>query len=172
MSALFKKKVKKPPALKLNHHFVFIEASINAVGPEAMSWGEASWWPQDSRLQFRRLGEGTLEIGTQFEMKVKGFMGPTFVAEVTQLIPNRLLELTYRKGFIIGQESIRIEERANGTRIDYELKYRITGLLNVVLWNLFFQKAHDRNLRQILDALKEYIMSLKAMHQERQMGDG
>jgi hypothetical protein len=171
VSAIFKKRPKKAPTPKLNHHFVFIEASINAVGPEAMNWGESAWWPKGASLQFQRVGDGPLMIGSKFEMKVQALFGPRFVVEVTQLIPNRLLEFTYRRGFIIGKESIKIEERANGTRIDYEMHYQIKGLFPKILWPLLFEKQHNASLRRILDALKEYILDLKDMHRERQLGD-
>ena len=143
---------------KANHHFVFIEAPLEAVFPEIVLWGEALWWPKRVTMKFTRKTPGKVSVGTKYEQRVTFFGGPHWDAEVTKLIPKKEIERTFLNGILVGKESVTLEFRVNGTRVDYLMQYKIRGLLNFVVWVLFFRRLHDRNITMILEALREYIL--------------
>ena len=77
---------------------------------------------------------------------------------MTQLLPNRLIERTFTKGLFKGFERIMLEERANGTRIDYELHFKIRGLLNIFLWP-FVRRQYIQTINKVLTSLKNYLVA-------------
>jgi hypothetical protein len=150
---------------EVNHHFIFIEAPIEIVGPEIVFWGEALWWPQNCPVRFIREGEGPVREGTRYQHKVLRPFPLSGLVEVTRLVPNRLIERTFRGGVFKGVETVMIEERANGTRVDYDLSMRFRDPVNMFLWPLLYRRFHDDNIRLILEALKDYAVK---KHQEMQ----
>ncbi len=151
---------KKSPAKKLNlsRSFVFIEAPIELVGPEAIPWGESSWWPKDSVMQFRKTSAGELAVGATYDMRLLKPFPQVWKVEVTKFVPGLMVERTFKKGFFTGFEVVRAEERSNGTRVEYELHYTIPGPLNQILWNLMCSKLHDASITKILEALKQHCL--------------
>ena len=143
--------------LKINRHFVFIEAPLSLVWPEVLAWGEASWWPKGCRMRFIRQTEGEVAVGTRFEQRVLLPLGPRWHAQVTRCVHFSTIERTFVDGLFRGLERVTVEERANGTRVDYTMEYRIRGAVNALLWDLVFERLHDQNLEMILAALKRYM---------------
>ena len=111
----------------LNHHFIFIEADANIVGPQAILWGEASWWPKKSSMKFVRTTSGEIKVGTQYKQKVKLLFGPSWDVEVTRLILTREIERTFLNGMFQGKEWVTSEGRFNGTRVDYTMQCEVKG---------------------------------------------
>ncbi len=142
----------------VNHHFVFIEAPQELVGPEIILWGEASWWPKECTMKFIRETPGELKVGTRFKQKVLMPGAPSWDVEVTKLIPNQEIERTFLNGIFMGKETVALEGRQNGTRVDYTMCYKIRGRLNGMLWPLVFEKMHDKNVGLILSALKDFVI--------------
>lgn len=142
----------------VNHHFVFIEAPQELVGLEIILWGEASWWPAKCTMKFTRKTSGELQVGTRFEQKVLMPGAPSWEVEVTKLIPNQEIERTFLNGIFIGKETVALEPRLNGMRVDYTMRYKIRGRLNGILWPLVFEKMHDQNVELILSALKDFVL--------------
>lgn len=153
-----KKKIVEKP--RLNHHFIFIEAPIDIVGPEAMLWGDAQWWPTKCSMRFTKKTEGDVRVGTEYEQKVLMPFGPKWIVKVTKIIPNRMVRRDFKTGILEGYEVVRVGERSNGTRIDYELYYKIRGLVNKILWLFIYRKKHDENMVLILNALKDHVMRI------------
>ena len=143
---------------KLNHHFILIEDASGAlVAPEIISWGEAVWWPKKSFMMFTRLTPGEIQPGTKYRQKVTLPLGPAWDVEITRLIPGKEIERTFLNGIFKGKETVSLEERYNGTKVDYLMRYEVVGIFNKILWQLIFQKMHDRNIERILKALEEYV---------------
>jgi hypothetical protein len=140
-------------------HFIFIEAPIEIVGPEAMAWGVASWWPAESLLRFTKMSAGDLAVGTVYKQEIKmKRLSTSWQVEITKFEPNILVERTFKGGLIKGCEIVRIGERSNGTRVDYERDYEIVGPLNKILWPVFYQKQYDANIELALRKLKDYAV--------------
>jgi len=151
----------KKSTVEVSRHFVFIEAPILSVGPEAMLWGEASWWPKSCVLRFTRLTPGDIAVGTVYQQQiVKKFFALKWQVAVTRFEPNRLIERTFQSGMLKGFEVVMVGERSNGTRVDYELHYEIRGLVNKILWPLFYKKKYGANIELVLSALKAYALQL------------
>ena len=147
----------KKKKFQLNYHFVFIEVPFEFVAPEVMLWGEAQWWPKDFPVQYVRETQGEIQVGTCYKQKILKPVGLSWTVEVTKFVPNRLIERTFQKGILEGYEIVKVEERSNGARIDYELHYSLKGLINKILWPLVFEKHHDKNIEHLLLSLKNYM---------------
>lgn len=166
MSMLFQKWLKKTQHApeKTNRHFLFLEAPVSIVGPLALHWNEGAWWPQTCDVEISKEGQDAMQVGTRYRQVLRGHKGKGWLVEVTQLVPGKLLERTFREGLFTGVEKIMLDERSNGTRVDYVLTYRVSGMLNQWLWNLFLEKKHDANIEMILKALKDYLLKHDLMN--------
>ena len=145
---------------EVNHHFIFIEAPSKLVAPEIILWGEASWWPKKSSMRFVKKTEGDVRVGSRFEQQVRLPRGPKWDVEVTKLVPGEeaQIERTFLNGIFIGKESVALESRFNGTRVDYHMRCKIRGFINSLVWKFFFKGLHDKNIDMILTALKDYVL--------------
>ncbi|MCB9757765.1 MAG: hypothetical protein H6753_04985 [Candidatus Omnitrophica bacterium] len=149
------------------HKFMFLEAPIEAVSAELITWGESSWWPQDCLWKYIRQTDGEIRVGTQYLIKINKPSAADWTAQVTQLLPKCLVERTFEKGLFNGFERITMEERANGTRIDYELHFKIRGLLNILMWPFLFRAQYVKTINKVMDALKDYVLEqVKAKYKE------
>lgn len=148
---------------KFNHHFIFIEAQTDLIAPEVILWGEASWWPKNSLMRFIRLTPDEIRLGTRYRQKILLPLAPVWEVEVTRLIPGKEIERTFLNGMFKGKEIVTIEERYNGTKVEYVMRYEVLGTWNQILWQLFFQKLHDQNIEMILKALQNYVADKQKM---------
>ncbi len=148
------------------HQFLFLEAPIQAVSAELITWGEAVWWPKDCLWKYVRQTDGEIRVGTEYVIKINKPSAADWSVEVTQLLPNRLIERTFTKGLFKGFERIMLEERANGTRIDYELHFKIRGLLNIFLWPFVLRAQYLKTIQKILSALQDYLRNIQKNHYE------
>ena len=153
---------KKNDADQFNHHFILIEAAKELVAPQVILWGEAVWWPKNSSMKFTRLTPGDIRVGTRYRQKVLLPFAPSWEVEVTGLIADHEIERTFLNGIFKGKETVSVQERSNGTKVDYRLQYQLRGLVNTILWPGIFSKMHDQNIEMILNALREYSMNKKA----------
>lgn len=141
------------------HQFLFIEAPVQVVSAEVVSWGEASWWPKDCLWKYIRQTDGEIAIGTKYVIKINKPSAPDWAAEVSQLLPSRLIERMFTKGMFRGFERIILEEKSNGTRIDYELHFQVRGLLNFILWPLVLRAQYVKTIKSIMDGLKTHLLA-------------
>jgi len=146
---------------KTLHQLVFLEVPAKVVGAELIYWGQASWWPPKVSFKLRRKTIGDLKVGTQYELKYQFPFSFSSELEVTRYVPDRVIEHTFIKGALRGQETILVEERYNGTKISYTLKYRIKGLGRKILWSLLLGRLHSANIKMILMSLKEHILKMQ-----------
>ena len=144
---------------RLNHHFILVEAPADLIAPEAVLWGEALWWPKNSSMKFTRLTPGEIQVGTKYRQEVLLPLAPKWEVEVTRLVPGKAIERTFLNGMFKGKEAVTLEERYNSTKVEYAMHYEVSGILNQILWQLLFQKMHDRNIKMILKALQDYVIN-------------
>ncbi len=148
------------------HQFLFFEAPIGLVSDELIRWGEAQWWPKDCLWKYIRQTDGEIRVGTQYLIKINKPSAADWTAEVSQLLPNRLVERTFKKGLFNGFERIMLEERANGTRIDYELHFKIRGFLNIFLWPFVLRGQYLKTIKTILAALQSHLAKIQETQYE------
>ncbi len=154
-------------SLKRNHHFVFIEAPVKIVGPEVVAWGEAVWWPKKCSMRFVKKTPGEIKVGTRYEQKVLLPFAPRWDVEVTKLAFGQTIERTFLNGIFQGAEQVTIEERLNGTRVDYEMQYTLRTVIDKILWRLLFERMHDKNIQMILTALNNFCVEKHAKENQQ-----
>ena len=142
---------------RLNRHFILIEAPADLIGPEAILWGEALWWPKNSSMKFTRLTHGEIQVGTKYRQEVLLPFAPKWEVEVTRLVLGKEIERTFLNGMFKGKEAVTLEERYNGTKVEYTMHYEVLGILNQILWQFLFQKMHNQNIERILKSLQNYV---------------
>ncbi len=157
---------------QINRHFVFIEAPKACVVHAALLWGEGEWWPKDSVAQFQRQTNGGLQVGAQYLLMITKPLNIKFLLEVTKYDPQKFVERTFKSGMIVGCEWTKVEERSNGTRVDYELQYKIKGLFSKVLWNLFLKKMHENSIKTILACLKNHCLQTYQAQEQKKFNQG
>src|SRR5262249_41993003 len=158
----------KKPADKVEVHFVFVEASVEKVAAEIMKWEESSWWPKDSGITVVRSPAGPVQMGTIFQYRLAKSFLKGWTAEVTSLSPNRFLASTFKSGLLQGAEAINIEERANGTKVEYEIHYQVKGtIVNQLLWTLLGERPHREAIKKILAAFRNYMIEKSKTDQDK-----
>jgi len=158
MASIFGRKSKQRSKDATIHQFVFIEVPIEAVASEVILWGESAWWPNNVLWKYQRTTDSEIRVGTQYTIKINKASAQNWTAEITKLIPNRLIERTFHKSMFKGYEVVTMEERANGTRIDYELHFKIQGPLNLILWPFVLRKQYVKTITLIMNSMKEYLV--------------
>ena len=145
--------------------FVFVEVPIEYVGPQVASVGEAAWWPKNCLWNISRRPKAKSRSDALHQDSKPS--AADWVAEVTQFVPNRLIEYTFKAGMFRGYQVIKLEERANGTRVDFELHFRVSGLLNAFLWPFVYQKQYEETIMQVLNALKDNLPQQYQQEQDK-----
>ncbi len=153
----------------IDRHFVFLEVPVGIVGPQAMLWGEAEWWPRDCPMRFVKETQGETGVGTRFRMELKGSKEPPWTVEVAQWDPNKFVQRIFVSGMLKGFEVIKIGERSNGTRVDYEMYYSVREPLKKILWPFLYKKRHEDAIEKILNALKEYCVAVYREQKEKEL---
>ena len=163
---MIKAKKPKKPADKIQVHFVFIEEPFDKVAPELMKWEESSWWPKNAGIAVVRSPSGPIQVGTIFQYKL-GARGWT--SEVVRFSPNRLLASTFKSGLLQGAEAISIEERANGTRVEYEIRYQIKNLVDKIIWMFVGERVYSKAMKKILAAFRNYMIEKSKQEHEKKL---
>jgi len=141
------------------YHFILIESPLHTVEREIILWGEALWWPKKSRLQFVRITSGGIPMGTRYQARLLTFWGPRWEVEVTKLMDGYQIRRTFSHRRFILEENLNLEERYNGTKVNYWLTYRIQGLFHRILWQVRFQRLFDKAVELALASLKNHVES-------------
>jgi len=144
--------------LKLIQLFTFAEVPVARIPAGALLWGDPGWWPSAGPFKFSKITNGDEGLGTQYDFQLAGFLAPAGISEVTQYEPRQVIERTFRRGFFVGYEVVQISERANGTRIDYEMHYQVTGVVQRLLWDVFYKKKFILAVEAVLEALKQDVV--------------
>ena len=159
---------KKKETEEVVYHFIFLEdVPMATVASAVMAWQESAWWPKKCSIHFLQKSAGAQPAPAPKQPLFK--QAPSaWVVEVTKFVPGRLQERTVKTGLWEGVEILRIEERANGSRVVYELHCQIKGFLKRILWNFSYRKQLEKDIKLIFSALKEFIIK---QHKAKQEGD-
>ena len=141
---------------KENRHSVVVYSDYASVRSEIIRWGEAKWWPKDSNMRFVRLTPRPVQKGTRYKQEVLLPFAPTWEVEVEN-IDETSITRRFLNGMFKGFETVSFADRAGVIEIKYRMHYEVQGLFNCLLWPLFFQALHDRNIEAILTNLKSFL---------------
>lgn len=143
--------------MRTNRHTIVIATHDAAsLKKEIIRWGEASWWPQRSLMKFVRLTPGETGRGSLYRQHVLLPFAPSWKVEISA-IADRGITRTFLDGMFGGSETVSFAELGSGMRVDYEMRYEVRGVLNRLLWPVFFRHLHDRNIKEILKGLKAFM---------------
>ena len=157
----FLKRSSKSP--KPENFFVFIESPIKVVGSQISLWGQSNWWPLECGIRTVNVPDGNLDLGTKTKTKIKGVLPGTLQSQVSALVPDRLIERTFTGGLLKGKETISVEERYNGTRLDVRLEASPSNIINQLLWPLFYRKTYIQGMKKVLENIKNYCLSVQRL---------
>lgn len=155
---------------KTIYRFVFIEGSYQEVVHEAMRWGRASWWPTDIDLRMDPEWQDQPSEGSavRISLSLFKFLRPlTWAAKVTQVRPPAHITMTFEDPVFLGYMTLKVEERANGARVEFETQYVIQKPLTQILWNLLGRKKYEKSVEKILAALKAHCLKKFREEEER-----
>lgn len=142
-----------------NRHAIFIAAAAPKVFKQVVLWGEAEWWPKNSLMRFVRKSGGEIKVGTIYRQQVRLPFGPQWDVRVSEIIPDRKVGRKFLNGIFKGKEWVEVKTQSSGSRVDYVMAYEINGAINNLLWKIFFQRLHDRNLELILKSMRDYFLT-------------
>ena len=101
----------------------------------------------------RKLSEGEIGDGTEFEFQVRG-VGKT-VQRLEQFEANQRVRLVPQSGPVVGGHLFVLTGEGGSTRIDHELEMNPKGLFK--LFSPMMSKMGEKNLRDTADALQRYL---------------
>lgn len=101
----------------------------------------------------RKLSDGEISDGTEFEFQVRG-VGKT-VQRLEQFKKNRRVRLVPQSGPVVAGHLFALTGEGENSRIDHELEMNPKGLF--ILFSPMMSKMGEKNLRDTADALQGYL---------------
>jgi carbon monoxide dehydrogenase subunit G len=101
----------------------------------------------------RKLGDGAIGEGTEFEFRIRG-VGRT-VQRLERFEQDRQVRLVPQNGPVAGGHLFVMSSEAGSTRIDHELEMEPKGFFK--LFGPMITKMGEKNLRDTADSLKRYL---------------
>jgi hypothetical protein len=150
---------KKKDHSEIVHYVVLIEAPLTVVGAQLSSWFANDWRPPASPLVFT-CDDGSAKLGTKCRAEFKKLIKISWQLEVTRFSPNHSLQSAL-KGFFKGTETLTIEERGNGIKVDYHMVYDLSNPLFQIIWSLWIEDPFVEELRRSMEALKTHCQKAK-----------
>ena len=142
----------------VNHHSVIIKASQEKIYKEVLYWGESDWWPKESPMRYTRLSGGSgAALGARFHQKVHVPFGPGWEVEVISATPHREVSWRFLQGMFTGVYRVYIIPDEDACELHFMMDYEIAGLFNRLVWRFISLGQHDRNIKLILNSLKDYV---------------
>ena len=151
-----KGKGQSPQKETVSRYFTFIEQPMDVVWEAVGQFGDASWWPEEAVISFSREAQGDLKEGELLIRAMSGLLAPVSEVQITKFVPKQIIEWTFEKGYLKGTESIALDERYNGIKVIYEIRYEVRDPWRKIVWNILLKKAQDKEVARILDVLKEH----------------
>ena len=135
-----------------------IVSSPQSIFEELLTWGESSWWPKKSLMQFKNLS-GKREKSSVYLQKVRLPFGPSWHTRNEIIDPENLrIKRVFLDGMFDGFEELSVEKlQDNAFKAVYKFSYRIKGLINKIMWSLLFKRLHTKNIVLILGSLKRHL---------------
>jgi hypothetical protein len=141
-----------------NRHEVIIDTKDRQeVFRQIVLWGEASWWPRSCLMKFTRLNGAEIQKGTMYRQKVMLPFAPSWLTRVSEVIEGTSISRSYLDGLIDGEEAVKIVPLGDKLKIEYCLNFGIRGRVKSFLWNICLRAIHDKNIKFILNNLKDYL---------------
>ena len=144
-----------------------VKAPVARVFRELLLWGEASWWPEQSKMRYTRLSSpGDVQVGTRYRQKVHVRFGPVWDAEITSIGANREVSFKFLNGMFKGVYRLYVIPEGGLCEVHFLMDYEVVGLVNRVAWRLMFERKHDENINMLLSAMKSYLEGSQAAVEE------
>ncbi len=141
----------------INHHFVTINAPVDAIYREVVLWGESRWWPDESPMKYSRKDSAEVRVGTRFHQKVYRPFAPEWEVEVVSITPGHGISRRFISGMFRGTDKVYIKPGEKSSEVHFLMDYEITGGMNRILWRLAYRRMHDGNIVRILNAMKSAL---------------
>jgi hypothetical protein len=110
-------------------------------------------WSPNNHKSARRLSDGEIREGTQFEIEIKGF--GKVLQRLEEFEPNKRVRIVPDIKMLAGGHRFLFRPEGSGTRLDHELEMSPKGLF--VLMTPMMVMMGKRNLREVTDALKAHL---------------
>jgi carbon monoxide dehydrogenase subunit G len=114
----------------------------------------AEWDP--GVVEAKRVGAGKVSEGTQFRLVAEFLWRKTpLTYRVVEYEPPRAVTFVGENATVVSNDRITLEATATGTRVTYDAKLRVKGLLGVAdpLLGLAFNRVGDRALAGLREVL-------------------
>lgn len=141
---------------------VLIDSRAELIFQELISWGEAKWWPKSSLMRFVNLS-GKVQEGTVYLQIVRLPFGPKWHTRNEAVDnDNFYIKRVFLDGIFSGFEELKIlqlEEKKCKIlySFNYSFNFKVRGVVNRLMWKIFFRQAHISNIDKILYFLKSYL---------------
>jgi ribosome-associated toxin RatA of RatAB toxin-antitoxin module len=113
----------------------------------------ARWWP--SQLRIRVLKTTPNHVGSRIEVCPRGGW---FTCEISQVIPEREIEIRYVDGVHRGTGRWTFEPVAGGTQVCYRIDLEPHGRLPRLLSHVLnFAKLHSGMMEKVFDGLADWL---------------
>ena len=142
--------------MKENSHSIIVHCQFKEALAEILRWGESSWWSKNSLMRFVRQGSGPVQKGVRYRQEVLLPFAPSWDVEVSQITAWSITR-RFLNGMFSGMETVSLKEEDSAIAVSYKMTYEINGILNKILWALFFRRLHDKNIEAILTNLKSFL---------------
>ena len=142
--------------MKENSHSIIVHCQFKEALAEIIGWGESSWWPKNSLMRFVRQGSGPVQKGIRYRQEVLLPFAPSWDVEISQITASSITR-RFLNGMFSGQETVSLKGEDSAIAVFYKMIYEVNGILNKILWTLFFRRLHDKNIKAILANLKSFL---------------
>jgi hypothetical protein len=141
------------------HYVVLIEAPLDVVGAQLTAWFDNEWRPSDATLVYK-CADGRIKTGTTCQAEFKKILKANWQLEVTRIEPKHSVTSAVT-GFFNGAETVTMEERGNGIKVDYRMTYEFRNPIHQIMWSLWMEDAYVGEVRKSMEALKEFCQKGK-----------
>ncbi len=142
------------------HYVVLIEAPLEVVGAELAHWFDNEWRASGSAIRYQCADKGALKVGSWCAAEFKKILPARWELAVAKYEANHFVQASL-SGFFNGTETVTVEERDNGIKVDYRMTYEFKNPLHQIMWSLWMDEAFIKEVRNAMDALKTYCQKAK-----------
>jgi hypothetical protein len=144
---------------RIIHYVVVIEAPLEVVGTQLAGWFTNAWRPSDAVLKYKCAESGPVKIGSKCRGEFTKFLKAGWQLEIERLEGTHVIHAKL-KGFFTGTETVTVEERDNGIKVDYRMTYELRNPIAQIMW-LWMQEPFVDEIRKSMEALKAFCQKAK-----------